>query len=88
MYFCKKENTILKIMEIAELKNQIKNLVDEIDEEVVLNDYFSILSQPHQITFLPVNERKELIDMVDNPQNYNIISHKNAMEKLSKWKGK
>jgi hypothetical protein len=75
-------------MEITELKNHIKNLVDEIDEEVVLNDYYTILSQSHQLNFLPVNERKELIDMVDNPQNYKVVSHKSAMEKLNKWKGK
>ncbi len=73
-------------MNIIELKNQIKNLIDKMNEEDVLNEYYAILNQSIQLNLLPKNERLELIDMVDNPQNYNVVSHKTAMEKLNKWK--
>lgn len=75
-------------MEIIELKNQIKNLVDKMNEEDFLNEYYAIPNQSIQLNLLPKNEQLELLEMVDNPQNFKFVSHKTALDKLSKWKGK
>jgi hypothetical protein len=79
-------------MTTTELKTNFHKLIDEINNDAVLNQFYEILSSTKDRkegtlwNTLTSQQQKELIETeVESHKEENLISHNEMIEKNSKW---
>ncbi len=79
-------------MTTTELKTNFHKLIDEINNDAVLNQFYEILSSTKDRkegtlwNMLSLQEQKELIETeAESHKEENLISHKEITEKNLKW---
>lgn len=74
-------------MELLELKRQIHKEIDLEDDIDRLEDCYRWLSSSNH-PILSDEDKKELLDMAENPQNYNWTSHEDVKAQIEQWRKK
>lgn len=79
-------------MSTLELKKDFHNLIDSIDNENLLNNFYNLMknqiysSHENLLGLLTEREQKELNLAFDESENIeNLVSHKSMKEKHKKW---
>lgn len=76
----------------TDIKKKLHDLIDEIDNDLLLNDFYEILKKSAENKdgqhwkSLSKEEQKELLTAVEeSEQAYNLIDHNKMKEKHKKW---
>jgi hypothetical protein len=73
-------------MEVIELKKQIIHELESISDEKQLESYYNLIAANNHWDNLPKEKQDQLINMVENSDQYNWVSHEEAAVYFAKWK--
>jgi|JI10StandDraft_1071094.scaffolds.fasta_scaffold113112_2 hypothetical protein len=73
-------------MEVIELKKQIIHELDSVSDEKQLESYYNLIAANNHWDNLSKEKQDQLINMVENSDQYNWVSHEEAAVYFTKWK--
>ena len=78
-------------MAVIELKNQIKNRIESVNDEYLLEEILNLIdfeSEKAEIYIIPPDHQKELAISLEQMKNGDTISNEDVNAKVQKWLSK
>ncbi len=75
-------------MAVTELKNQIKDRIDAVNEEHLLEEILNLLefeSEDNEIFIIPVEHEKEIEKSLEQFENGEIITNESVLQNFQAW---